>query len=121
MPMYTACRFVLRLNKSLSENLAMKFRRPAILKLHLNLSCGKFTQHFMNESLMRIALQCGISGLVISNTTVLRPETLKSADKSETGGLSGTPLKEMSTNRIKIMYRLTKGILSSVNKKLLIA
>ncbi|XP_074646532.1 dihydroorotate dehydrogenase (quinone), mitochondrial-like isoform X5 [Tubulanus polymorphus] len=53
--------------------------------------------------------QCGVSGLIISNTTVSRPESLKSKHKTETGGLSGQPLKEISTEVIKNMYSLTKG------------
>lgn len=38
-----------------------------------------------------------LSGLIVSNTTLERPETLKSAFKGETGGLSGAPLFELST------------------------
>ncbi len=38
-----------------------------------------------------------LSGLIISNTTLARPDTLESAYCHETGGLSGTPLFEMST------------------------
>ncbi len=38
-----------------------------------------------------------LSGLIISNTTVDRPETLGSKHKGETGGLSGAPLLEKST------------------------
>ncbi|MEQ8557721.1 MAG: quinone-dependent dihydroorotate dehydrogenase [Henriciella sp.] len=42
-----------------------------------------------------------LSGLIISNTTLARPETLKSPHKGETGGLSGTPLFEKSTQVLK--------------------
>lgn len=38
-----------------------------------------------------------LSGLIISNTTLDRPESLKSADKDQAGGLSGAPLMEKST------------------------
>ena len=38
-----------------------------------------------------------------------RPETLKSANKNETGGLSGKPLAELSTHAVGDMYRLTGG------------
>lgn len=55
------------------------------------------------------AKDSGIDGLVISNTTMARPENLTSAHKIETGGLSGPPLKEMSTNVIRTMYKLTSG------------
>jgi len=53
--------------------------------------------------------QSGVDGLVISNTTIQRPSDLKSKRKTETGGLSGQPLKEMSTKMIHDMYRLTQG------------
>ncbi|PIK39266.1 hypothetical protein BSL78_23889 [Apostichopus japonicus] len=50
-----------------------------------------------------------VDGLIISNTTVSRPSSLKSPEKKETGGLSGQPLKELSTQTIRDMYLLTKG------------
>ena len=42
-----------------------------------------------------------LSGLIIANTTLARPDTLKSAHKGETGGLSGAPLFEKSTEVLK--------------------
>ncbi|WP_084420497.1 quinone-dependent dihydroorotate dehydrogenase [Henriciella litoralis] len=42
-----------------------------------------------------------LSGLIISNTTLERPETLKSEYKGETGGLSGAPLLERSTRVLR--------------------
>ena len=50
-----------------------------------------------------------MDGMVISNTTVSRPASLKSEFKTEKGGLSGEPLREKSTETIREMYRLTKG------------
>ena len=43
------------------------------------------------------------------NTTVKRAETLRSAHRIEAGGLSGHPLKDLSTTTISDMYRLTDG------------
>lgn len=51
----------------------------------------------------------GVDGMIISNTTISRPMTLKSESKSETGGLSGVPLKSLSTRTISDMYKLTGG------------
>lgn len=51
----------------------------------------------------------GVDGLIVSNTTIARPETLKSEYKEQTGGMSGQPIKEISTNCVSEMYRLTKG------------
>ncbi|CAB3407439.1 unnamed protein product [Caenorhabditis bovis] len=51
----------------------------------------------------------GIDGLIVSNTTVSRPETLKSENKEQTGGLSGAPVRTISTECVRKMYALTKG------------
>jgi dihydroorotate dehydrogenase len=53
--------------------------------------------------------QCRIDGFIVSNTTIGRPESLKSPHKSETGGLSGKPLKNISDETIKAVYALTQG------------
>lgn len=42
-----------------------------------------------------------LSGLIISNTTLDRPTTLKSSHRDEAGGLSGAPLMEKSTRVLK--------------------
>ena len=42
-----------------------------------------------------------LSGLIVSNTTLERPESLKSAHKGEAGGLSGLPLKTRSTEVLR--------------------
>lgn len=53
--------------------------------------------------------QFHVDGLVISNTTITRPPTLKSLKKEEAGGLSGPPLKDLATEATRDMYRLTQG------------
>ncbi|CAG2239509.1 DHODH [Mytilus edulis] len=57
----------------------------------------------------RIIYEESLGGLIISNTTVSRPDSLKSPYKDEVGGLSGEPLKDLSTKTISDMYRLTEG------------
>lgn len=54
-------------------------------------------------------LEMDIDGLIISNTTITRPENLRDPQKSEVGGLSGQPLKLISLNVLKEMYRATQG------------
>jgi len=56
-----------------------------------------------------VALESHISGLIISNTTIERPKSLRGASKDEAGGLSGAPLFEPSTALLAEMYRLTDG------------
>ncbi len=50
-----------------------------------------------------------LSGLIISNTTIARPESLISKHKGETGGLSGAPLMAPSTEVLKKFARELKG------------
>ncbi|XP_041339675.1 dihydroorotate dehydrogenase (quinone), mitochondrial isoform X2 [Pyrgilauda ruficollis] len=51
----------------------------------------------------------GVDGLIVSNTTVSRPSSLRSRQRTEPGGLSGKPLRELSTQTIREMYALTQG------------
>jgi dihydroorotate dehydrogenase len=44
----------------------------------------------------RVAVDEGVSGLIVGNTTVSRPETLASTEAHEKGGLSGAPLKPLA-------------------------
>jgi len=50
-----------------------------------------------------------VDGLVISNTTITRPDSLSSTHKGEIGGLSGAPLSNLSTQTVRDMYKLTSG------------
>ncbi|XP_067352382.1 dihydroorotate dehydrogenase (quinone), mitochondrial isoform X1 [Channa argus] len=56
-----------------------------------------------------LVIELKVDGLMVSNTTTSRPETLQDPHKSEEGGLSGPPLKDLSTRNIREMYSLTKG------------
>ncbi|MEM7663830.1 MAG: quinone-dependent dihydroorotate dehydrogenase [Pseudomonadota bacterium] len=42
-----------------------------------------------------------LTGLIISNTTIERPDTLRNADRGEAGGLSGAPLLKPSTEILR--------------------
>jgi dihydroorotate dehydrogenase len=56
-----------------------------------------------------VALESGLDGLIVSNTTVDRPESLRSAQRGETGGLSGRPLFDPSTRLLARMFAATEG------------
>ncbi len=47
--------------------------------------------------------------IIVSNTTLARPDTLRSVHRHEAGGLSGRPLFQPSTAILSEVYRLTKG------------
>ena len=55
-----------------------------------------------------VATLSGIAGLIATNTTLSR-EGLKSAHKSQNGGLSGAPLFERSTRVLAKLSQLTDG------------
>ncbi|KAL3634628.1 hypothetical protein CASFOL_021682 [Castilleja foliolosa] len=62
------------------------------------------------EDIAAVALALRVDGLIISNTTIQRPDSVSQNTVSqETGGLSGQPLFNLSTNILKDMYILTKG------------
>jgi dihydroorotate dehydrogenase len=61
-----------------------------------------------------IALAAKLDGLIVSNTTIARPPSLRGAHASETGGLSGAPLFTPSTEILRKIYRLTEGKLTLV-------
>ncbi len=54
-------------------------------------------------------LAAGIDGLIVSNTTISRPQGLHGPHLSEIGGLSGPPLFPLSTRVLGQMYELTGG------------
>jgi dihydroorotate dehydrogenase len=56
-----------------------------------------------------VAMSSGIDGLIIGNTTVARPPSLRSPLAHEPGGLSGPPLLIPSTELLAEMYQLTGG------------
>lgn len=55
------------------------------------------------------ALEAGIDGLILTNTTLDRPEFLPAAFRGELGGLSGKPLTTKSTEIIHNFYKVTQG------------
>jgi dihydroorotate dehydrogenase len=55
-----------------------------------------------------VALAANLSGIIATNTTLDR-EGLKSANRDQAGGLSGTPLFEKSTRILAQLSRLTDG------------
>jgi dihydroorotate dehydrogenase len=61
------------------------------------------------RGIAEVALATGIDGLIVGNTTVARPSSLKSRHASAAGGLSGKPLFAPSTDCLAAMYRITHG------------
>ncbi len=66
------------------------------------------------EALIEAALAGGASGLIISNTTIERPRSLRGQHAAEAGGLSGPPLFHRSTDMLRHAYRLAAGRLTLI-------
>jgi dihydroorotate dehydrogenase len=75
-------------------------RKPVLFKIAPDLDDASL------DGLIRVALDLGADGLIISNTTIARPESLASAPHltKETGGLSGPPLFAASTRLLAKAY-----------------
>lgn len=59
------------------------------------------------DDAVRAAIDNGIDALIVGNTTISRPDTLRSGLAGEMGGLSGAPLKTLA--RIKLAEALASG------------
>ena len=64
---------------------------PVFLKVAPDLEDGEV------EAIVETVVDAGLDAIIVSNTTIARPETLKSRFAGESGGLSGAPLLEAST------------------------
>lgn len=78
-------------------------RPPLLVKIAPDLPPGGL------ESVVATCIEAGADGLIVSNTTIARPSTLRSAARYETGGLSGAPLREASTAVLRDAARLVAG------------
>ena len=65
------------------------------------------------DAISRIAIEKNLGALIISNTTISRPP-LKSSNATETGGLSGAPLRELAQQRLRDFREATGGAIPLV-------
>ena len=93
------------LTEVVKANHSLDFPKPIFLKLSPDLSdaelkdiCGIIKRK-----------ECKVDGLIVSNTTIDRAMVLRSQHQTESGGLSGRPLKQKSTRMIEDAYKLTDG------------
>jgi dihydroorotate dehydrogenase len=71
---------------------------PIFLKVAPDLKDGQA------GDIVRIVHQYGLNGIIVSNTTVSRPDDLRSHHRGETGGLSGAPLMTLSTRMLRTFH-----------------
>lgn len=78
---------------------------PVLLKISPDLSA----QDIKDIASVINKKTCRVDGLIVSNTTVSRDNLQDENIAKETGGLSGVPLRSMSTHLVAEMYNQTNG------------
>ncbi|MBD2843165.1 quinone-dependent dihydroorotate dehydrogenase [Erythrobacter rubeus] len=81
---------------------AAENRPPIFLKVAPDLETSDI------EAIARIAIDKQLGALIVSNTTISRPE-LKSRHAGEAGGLSGAPLRQLALQRVRDFRAATGG------------
>jgi dihydroorotate dehydrogenase len=87
---------------------AVPRRPPLLVKLAPDLS---------EDGLATVVETCvaeGVAGLIVSNTTISRPRGLRSAASTQPGGLSGAPLRALSTRMLARAAYLARGRLALI-------
>ncbi|MEQ8226851.1 MAG: quinone-dependent dihydroorotate dehydrogenase [Rhodospirillales bacterium] len=75
-------------------------RPPLLVKIAPDLASADL------EDIAAVAADVGIDGIIATNTTISRPDSLRDPQKDETGGLSGIPLKGMAKDVLSDLYQL---------------
>ncbi|HSY74015.1 MAG TPA: quinone-dependent dihydroorotate dehydrogenase, partial [Dongiaceae bacterium] len=89
-----------------SRNSEAGIQKPVLVKVAPDLSFEAL------DEILELASSRQIAGIVATNTTISRPQTSDAASKKiyfETGGLSGKPLRERSTEIIRHIFKQTNG------------
>jgi dihydroorotate dehydrogenase len=82
---------------------ATRTSKPLFVKIAPDLSDDSL------QAVVQTCIAAGVTGLIISNTTITRPDCLSGPHVGETGGLSGAPLFALSTNMLCRAYQLAEG------------
>ena len=77
--------------------------KPILVKIAPDLDPGAL------EAIVGLARDSGIAGLIVSNTTISRPE-LRSSNAVEQGGLSGAPLRDLADDMLRRVHALGSGL-----------
>jgi dihydroorotate dehydrogenase len=84
-----------RINEARSALTIADRPRPVFLKVAPDLESDE------PAAIVEACLAHGVDGLIVSNTTLERPPSLRSSWRAETGGLSGAPLMAPSTEMLR--------------------
>lgn len=76
---------------------------PILIKLAPDLDTAQ------QKELAHTVMEAEVDGLILTNTTLERPEYLSAGFKDQMGGLSGAPVRDKSTQIISHFYKYTHG------------
>jgi len=82
--------------------------RPVFLKVAPDLEEGEV------EAIVETVVEAAFDGIIVSNTTLSRPASLRSAQVGEMGGLSGAPLTTLSTQVLGRFHAASQGRLTLI-------
>jgi dihydroorotate dehydrogenase len=94
-----------RLNETRTTLIAQHGSRPLFLKVAPDLDDAAV------RDIAELVRTFKLDALIVSNTTIARPPTLRSAAKGEAGGLSGRPLFAPSTHMLRLFADALGGAL----------
>ncbi len=77
--------------------------KPLAVKLSPDIDDSEISE------IIELILKYKVNGIIISNTTDRNRDNLSDFQKNEKGGLSGKPLKDLSSSLIRKFYKETKG------------
>lgn len=84
-------------------------RRPLFLKIAPD--CPRD----LIDRIVRAAIDHHVDALIVSNTTITRPDTLQSGAAGEAGGLSGAPLRDLARAKLAEARSATGGQLPLIS------
>ena len=101
-------------NRQYLENLIIELKKirnvdNAIKSKPLLIKISPDLNQEQKRDIALTSLAQGIDGIIVSNSTTSRPNTLLDNNRNEIGGLSGRPLFVSSTLLLREMYDLTGG------------
>ncbi len=76
-------------------------RKPIMLKIDPD----NTNDHY--SMILNLVNKYNIDGIIATNTSLSRPKILRDLNKKRDGGLSGTPIKDLSDKVLKFLYRET--------------
>ncbi len=94
---------VVRVMEARERAAARVGKKPVLLKIAPDLSLPEL------DGVVAVARKRGIDGIIIANTTIARPRSLRHRAAREEGGLSGRPLFSLSTRMLAETFLRAEG------------